>query len=329
MKKNTPILNSKLPRFRLHLLLGLSSFLVSPFITLFTGQSAIVSANTEIIVDPYNDSNFEPLPINGESIKTNSSNKNKLLPTGNQNNTIGEILIKGNPTPQPPAVVSGNLIKSNQTLPQIPPLSEPYRKPNINNEINQNSPDNEKIQGKITTVSDSISPFDQTPNDNQPNLLETKTIKPSNNINTTPRSINLSPNAFSSPNNNPNNDENINTSSPQQTTPNLGRRRSLNEILVFSTPPENNFNTSTVTATTSINQASSLSITNNSIHKVLVKINNSAQESQVRSLYPEAFRTNLRGEQMLQVGVFTHSDTAQGVSNSLKNIGLNAVIIKN
>lgn len=323
MNQSTKVLTSKLPRFWLHLFLGFSSFFVYPLITL----SIVASAGTPITVDPYNDSSFEPLSIDTSPIKTNSSsNNNKALPTDNQNSTMGEILINGNPTPPPPNVVSGNLIKSNETLPQIPPLSEPYRNPNVNNDINQNSPDTGEITGKTTTLSVSVSPFDQTPDENQPNLSSTNNR--SSNLNNTPRTINLSPNSSSTVNKTSNNTKNINAPSPQPitTTTNLGRRRSLNDILVFSAPSENKSNSSTVAPTTSVNQAMTLTTKTNSIYKVLVKVNNSAQESQVRSLYPEAFQTNLKGERMLQTGVFSNPETAQEVSNSLKNMGLKVQI---
>jgi hypothetical protein len=324
MNQSTQILTSKLPTFWLHLFLGFSSFFVYPLITL----SIVASAGTPITVDPYNDSSFEPLSIETSPIKTNSSsNNNKALPTDNQNSTMGEILINGNPTPPPPNLVSGNLIKSNETLPQIPALSEPYRNPNVNNDINQNSPDSEEITGKTTTLSVSVSPFDQTPDENQPNLTSKKTVDRSDNLNNTPRSINLSPNASATVNKTSTNAENINATSPQPVnSTNLGRRRSLNDILVFSAPSENKSNSSTVAPTTSVNQAMTLTTKTNNIYKVLVKVNNSAQESQVKSLYPEAFQTNLKGEEMLQVGVFSNPETAQKVSNSLKNMGFKAVL---
>lgn len=327
INQSTQNLTPKLPRFWLHLFLGFTSFFAYPFITSFISQNAIALADTPITIDPYNDSNFEPLSIETQSVKTNSSsNNNKALPRDNQNSVMGEILINGNPTPIPPTIISGSLIKSNHTLPQIPPLSEPYRPEDTNNQINQNSINNENITSKTTDLSISVSPFDQTPDENQPNLLSTKTINSASNLNSTPRSINLSPNAYPSVNNLPSKTENPETSSPQ---PVLGRRRSLNDILVFSTPPENQENNSPITPITSVNQPVSLTTKTDNIHKVLVKVNNSRQESQVKSLYPEAFKTNLRGVQMLQVGVFSNQETAQEVSNSLKKMGLNAYITMN
>lgn len=324
INQSTQNLTPKSSRFWLHLFLGFTSFFAYPFMTSFI----VVSADTPIIVDPYNDSNFEPLSVEISPIKNNlSSNNNKALPTDNQNSVMGEILINGNPTPSPPRVVSGSLIKSKETLPQIPTLSEPYRNSNVNNDINQNSSDNEKITGKITTLPLSVSPFDQTPDENQPNLSSTNNR--ASNLNTTPRSINLSPNTSPTINNTSSNTKNINTISPQPNNNNVGRRRSLNDILVFSTPSENNSNNSTVTPTSPINPPVSLATTTNNIHKVLVKVNNTTQESQVRSLYPEAFSTNLKGEQMLQVGVFTNPETVQEVSNSLKNMGLKVHITMN
>ncbi|BAQ59917.1 hypothetical protein GM3708_323 [Geminocystis sp. NIES-3708] len=320
MNQSTQFLSPQFSRFWLHFCLGFTSFFSYALITSSIGQDAIAFAGIEIMVDPYNDSNFEPLSIEAPSIKTNPSANNKALPTTNQNYGIGEILINGNPTPKPPTFSSGNLIKSNQTLPQIPLLSEPYRKPNTNDEINQNSTDEEITEKtNATQLSVSVSPFDETPKENQPSLSSEKSVKPVSNL-----SINLSPNASPSNNNTSiNTEQNINTlSSPSV----LGKRRSLNDILVFSTPPENNSNNSTVNSKTPVNQELLLT-TKTNIHKILVKVNNETQESQVRSLYPEAFRTNLKGESMLQVGVFSNSETAQEISNSLQKMGLKTLTI--
>ena len=63
-------------------------------------------------------------------------------------------------------------------------------------------------------------------------------------------------------------------------------------------------------------------------YKVIVEARNSYQESQVRSLYPDAFRTNYKGRSMLQVGVFSTRQNAQQVLQNLKRAGLGALIIQ-
>ncbi|BAQ66326.1 hypothetical protein [Geminocystis sp. NIES-3709] len=297
------------------LFLSLTSIgvLISPIFTLNA------FANIDISIDPYNDSGFDTPPVisQPQATKTNSVSptpiNNQSLPTQNLNNNLEEIFINGNPTPSRPNMVSGNVIKSNKTLPQIPPLSEPYR--NSPNNINPNSPDNEAIESQKNDVSvSSLSPFDGTPQENQDNILDKKII---NNSNSNVRSINISPN--STPQNTSNTPTVENTSIVPSTNP--GRRRSLNDILVLSnspTTPQNNQIPESI---------SSLSSSPNNIYKVLVRVNNQNQESQVKSLYPEAFRANVRGQSMLQVGVFSSPEKAQEVSQSFKSIGLDTELL--
>ncbi len=62
-------------------------------------------------------------------------------------------------------------------------------------------------------------------------------------------------------------------------------------------------------------------------YRVLVEIDNSNQEAQVRSRYPEAFNTMYRGKSMLQVGAFSDRGRAETTSHSLANLGLNSHIL--
>lgn len=330
MKQCTQFLTCKISRFWLHSFLGFSTFLSYALVTSSVGKNAMAQAGVDIMIDPYNNTNVGSLSIEPSSVKTSPSSNNKSLPMSNQNERLGEIFIKGHPTPPPPIITSGNLIKSNQTLPQIPSLSEPYRKPDNDNVNNQNFTNNENIttQTNNTSLSVSLSPFDKTPSVNQPSFSSKESkeiINPVNNINTTAININVSPKSSASVNNSAINTENINTSSSQTT---LGSRRNLNDILVFSAPSNNNSNNSSVIPTTTTNQRTSI-VTKSNIHKVLVKVHNANQESQVKSLYPGAFKTNLRGESMLQVGVFSNVETALEISNSLKKMGLNTFTIGN
>ncbi|MEM9276513.1 MAG: right-handed parallel beta-helix repeat-containing protein, partial [Cyanobacteria bacterium P01_F01_bin.143] len=57
-------------------------------------------------------------------------------------------------------------------------------------------------------------------------------------------------------------------------------------------------------------------------YRVLVETSNSSQQAQVRSLYPDAFRTVYQGKTMLQVGAFSQRDKADKASRSLANLGL-------
>ncbi|ELS02513.1 parallel beta-helix repeat (two copies) [Xenococcus sp. PCC 7305] len=63
-------------------------------------------------------------------------------------------------------------------------------------------------------------------------------------------------------------------------------------------------------------------------YRVLVETANSSQQSQVRSLYPDAFRTVYQGKTMLQVGAFSQRSKAETASRSLVNMGLNPYILE-
>jgi parallel beta-helix repeat protein len=63
-------------------------------------------------------------------------------------------------------------------------------------------------------------------------------------------------------------------------------------------------------------------------YKVLVEIKNDRQESEVRSLYPEAFATKYRGKSALQVGAFTNWYKAKEAWQSLEDLGLNSYLLE-
>ncbi|GAB4245461.1 MAG: hypothetical protein Kow0049_35470 [Stanieria sp.] len=63
-------------------------------------------------------------------------------------------------------------------------------------------------------------------------------------------------------------------------------------------------------------------------YRVLVEANNSNQQSQVRSLFPDAFTTLYLGKWMLQVGAFSNKDKAEGALDSLDNLGLKSYLLE-
>lgn len=63
-------------------------------------------------------------------------------------------------------------------------------------------------------------------------------------------------------------------------------------------------------------------------YRVLVEANNSNQQSQVRSLFPDAFTTVYLGKSMLQVGAFSNKDKAEGALHSLENLGLKSYLLE-
>ena len=62
-------------------------------------------------------------------------------------------------------------------------------------------------------------------------------------------------------------------------------------------------------------------------YRVIVEVSNSSQESQVRSLYPEAFSTVHQGKSMLQVGRFSQRQNAEDTLQNIQNLGWEGMIL--
>jgi hypothetical protein len=109
------------------------------------------------------------------------------------------------------------------------------------------------------------------------------------------------------------------------------QRRSLADILVVAPSASN---APSPPAFTAINaQNSNYSAYNSShnhsrVYKVIVEAKYGYQESKIRSLYPDAFRTTHQGRSMLQVGVFSSQQRAEQVLQSLRNAGLTPLMIQ-
>ncbi|MEB3311473.1 MAG: DUF3747 domain-containing protein [Snowella sp.] len=61
-------------------------------------------------------------------------------------------------------------------------------------------------------------------------------------------------------------------------------------------------------------------------YKVMAAVSNEMQQTQVRSLYPDAFPTSYKGQRVLQVGVFSTQENAQQAYQNLQNAGLRAIM---
>ncbi|NEO97622.1 MAG: DUF1565 domain-containing protein [Symploca sp. SIO2E9] len=61
-------------------------------------------------------------------------------------------------------------------------------------------------------------------------------------------------------------------------------------------------------------------------YRVLVKANNQSQQNLVRSLIPDAFRTSINGQLIMQAGIFSTRERANKIWQLLANNGLNATI---
>lgn len=169
-------------------------------------------------------------------------------------------------------------------------------------------------------------------------VSEDNSAKNNNNFNSTPAPGELPPppTINSVPPTIPNNDNFNQIQEPEQ----LASAPTLNPI----TPPDNNnsqivppppLDSNSQRRTLSdvlgnLNNPNPSPVAQNSLsgtYKVLVEARNSSQQQQVRSLYPDAFSTSHNGRSMLQVGVFSSQETAENVSQSLKNMGLNPTVI--
>ena len=91
-------------------------------------------------------------------------------------------------------------------------------------------------------------------------------------------------------------------------------------------PPTSSLNNSNIN---SLGNVMSFSNTAPTVrYRVLVETSNTSQQEQVRSLYPDAFRTVYQGKTMLQVGAFSQRSKAEAASRSLANLGLNSHILE-
>jgi hypothetical protein len=62
-------------------------------------------------------------------------------------------------------------------------------------------------------------------------------------------------------------------------------------------------------------------------YRVIVNTTSSQQEAQVRSLVPDAFRTNLNGRTVMQAGLFEDRTAADQLQRSLSSQGLSASVL--
>jgi parallel beta-helix repeat protein len=83
-----------------------------------------------------------------------------------------------------------------------------------------------------------------------------------------------------------------------------------------------------ITTLSDVFSSQSSSTINQTQYRVLVETNNNSQQSQVRSLYPDAFTTVYQGKSMLQVGAFSNKSKAENAVRSLIDLGLNSFILE-
>jgi hypothetical protein len=245
--------------------------------------------------------NDSPVPLNQPIANNNNNVSGNIPPLPTKQPTTDTIAINGNSTPPSPNS-TGKAIASNRNLPTPPTISEPYRK----------NDDNDDPSTRVASNSANI--YNSNNNDSTRNVNSSST---NNNNNT---AIQTPP---------------INSTPPPSNKPNYGnsntQRRNLADILVVapnaSSPTSPAGFNSPNTSVPDYNRSATTSRSN--FYKVIVEAKYGYEESQIRSLYPDAFRTNYNGRSMLQVGVFSTQERANQVLQSLRNIGLNPLIINN
>lgn len=232
------------------------------------------------------------------------------------------LTITGNSTPQRVLSVNGNPIPSDKSLPTPPPLSEPYRKPEIENDSMEI---NNYEENTVETIS--ISPFDQTPTDEP--IISNSNQSATSNININTQNPNSATEVKTPPTNNtkispsPSPTSPTNNSNSQNYADSQPKRRTLSDILVFS---GNNNNQNNATKKP-VNNNSAIATNNSNSYKVLVAFTSQFTETQVKSLYPDAFTTQYQGKNFLQVGLFNSKQNAEQVRQSLRNVGLNSILL--
>ncbi len=215
------------------------------------------------------------------------------------------IRVSGASTPTTTVVSSEKAIASNRSLPAPPPLSEPYRAQSNARGIDSNY---QPLLSTNTNSSISTSNFARNSNNRVMEIKQPSNSSPPPPPTPTPSSSSTS-RRYS------------NSNAP---------RRTLTDILVVAPNASNAPAPPSLTPTRSqnFNDNAYAPRARSSQYKVIVEARNSYQESQVRSLYPDAFRTNYKGRSMLQVGVFSTRQNAQQVLQNLKRAGLGALIIQ-
>lgn len=98
-------------------------------------------------------------------------------------------------------------------------------------------------------------------------------------------------------------------------TPSSSYSADVTDVEPVPFPPQ--FNSATVTS-----RASQVK------YKVLVEALSKKEEAEVRSLYPEAFKTIYQGEFWLQVGAFGNWDKAKRAERNLVNLGLETYLVE-
>jgi parallel beta-helix repeat protein len=285
--------------------------------------TAPTSANNPLPVgDNYNyghsSSTLNNNPLTGNNNSYSLSNLN-IPPLPTKIPATETIIISGNLTPRN-SIASGNGVTSSTQLPPPPPLSEPYRQSETNPDTVSNSND---LFSMSSNENKSVMESENLYNQSQNEELQQSSPPP---LTESPRPL-----PYSRETNPPSTIEpSVTTIPPTSNSSNSNPvRRTLGDILLTTNGGNSNVSSNPTNQPSSNNTP----VNNNQIsralqYKIVVETKNSTQESQVRSLYPDSFRTNYNGNTVLQVGVFSSQEKAQQVIQSLKSVGLNPLVIQ-
>lgn len=271
-------------------------------IILSLGLSLPVSLLTNKPLFAQSVSPYDMTPSDDLNLNNNSNSNTNIPPLPTKQITEDVINVKGTPTPPSPTS-TGKGIVSNKNLPTPPNLSEPYRKEQPDNTLVISDPYNNSQHNSGIEINAPLN-----------NTSKVPTVTPSSNSS---NRIQSQPKPISS-----------------SVTPSYGnsnqKRRSLADILIIA-PGTSNSTPKSFSSQNSQNsnyKTTAYTSSQSNVHKVLVDVRNNAQETTVKSLYPDAFRTTYNGRSMLQVGVFSTESRANEVLQSLRNVGLNPTIIR-
>ncbi|AFZ47368.1 hypothetical protein Cyast_1404 [Cyanobacterium stanieri PCC 7202] len=213
---------------------------------------------------------------------------NSIPPLPTKTPATDTITVNGETTPNRSPVPTNTAgVGSSQSLPSPPTVSEPYRAP-------------------------SVSPYNQTPT--------ATTTTPNNNSasnNSSAVQINVNSNNTSTTTQSPSVD---NSNVPIQ------RRRSLREIMVFDRPNPAPTTNNNPAPTNNNSNIAAVNNSNSGAFRVFVRANNATEESRVKEIYPEAFRSNYQGNTVWQVGLFSTRQNAEQAAQPLRNAGLTPIL---
>lgn len=107
---------------------------------------------------------------------------------------------------------------------------------------------------------------------------------------------------------------------PPSSNARLNSQGTLSDVIAVSPRP--------LPGTSSSSASSSNASMSAQNYRVLIQASDSDRQNKLRSLYPDAFRTIYQGRSMWQIGLFGNWDNADKALQSVKDIGLDGLILE-